>query len=154
MATAPGEVTGGFVPVVKAVGGMTIRALDMLPLPILIILFFTCMALVLCPLNHPAPLLPSHHSSPSDKSRFSPPLPPLDVLPLCPPFAYEARSSTSLPLSPVLGDTSQASTSSPPRYSPEQGRRVWVPRRGTRVPMLGFRGELGRLDEKDEKGEV
>ncbi|WVQ83369.1 hypothetical protein IAT38_005510 [Cryptococcus sp. DSM 104549] len=60
------------VPTVKLVGLVTIRALDSLPLPLLVVIFLACLALLQWPISPPPSLLPTFTPPTADKSRLSP----------------------------------------------------------------------------------
>ncbi|EIW71290.1 hypothetical protein M231_08049 [Tremella mesenterica] len=76
-------------PGLRVMAQMSVRALDSLPLPILIVLFFACLALFQWPFNPPPPVLPTHTPPSGEKDRLSPL-----------PFSHLLSPNTSLPPNP------------------------------------------------------
>ncbi|WVF69839.1 hypothetical protein IAT40_004619 [Kwoniella sp. CBS 6097] len=60
------------IPTVKMVGVLTIRALDTLPLPLLVVVFLACLALLQWPMSQTPSLLPTFTPPSVEKDRLSP----------------------------------------------------------------------------------
>ncbi|WVQ98027.1 hypothetical protein IAU59_005148 [Kwoniella sp. CBS 9459] len=60
------------IPTVKMVGVLTIRALDSLPLPLLVVVFLACLALLQWPMTQAPSLLPTFTPPSVEKDRLSP----------------------------------------------------------------------------------
>nr|XP_019008513.1 uncharacterized protein I206_07073 [Kwoniella pini CBS 10737]OCF47294.1 hypothetical protein I206_07073 [Kwoniella pini CBS 10737] len=85
-------------------GALTVRALDTLPLPLLVVVFLSCLALLQWPVSPSPSLLPTFTPPSIEKDRLSP----------LPPFEYSSKSLFSFSPLPTAPLTAQLQI-----YSPE-----------------------------------
>ncbi|WWD21460.1 hypothetical protein CI109_105945 [Kwoniella shandongensis] len=60
------------IPLVRTMGLLTIRALDSLPLPVLLVMFIACLALLRWPMSQSPSILPTFTPPTTEKDRLSP----------------------------------------------------------------------------------
>lgn len=70
--TSSSTTTSVIGPSLKMVVGVTVRALDSMPLPVLLVVFVVCLGLLQWPLSQTSPLLPTFTPPTIDKERLSP----------------------------------------------------------------------------------
>ncbi|OCF37349.1 hypothetical protein I317_07939 [Kwoniella heveanensis CBS 569] len=133
------------IPTVKTVGVLTIRALDSLPLPLLVVVFLACLALLQWPMSQTPSLLPTFTPPSVEKDRLSP-LPLLEKTSNRSFFTWNSGSNTlsaSLQVySPALCPMSASGTVYD-KQSLTSGRGV---RRGSKSPRE-WRMVLGVVEE-------
>ncbi|WWC59291.1 uncharacterized protein I303_101842 [Kwoniella dejecticola CBS 10117] len=144
------------MPHLKMAGALTVRALDTLPLPLLVVVFLACLALLQWPVAPSPSLLPTFTPPSIEKDRLSP-LPPFEhstkslfnfsPLPTTPLTAqlqiYSPSSDSSLP-TVVNVQSAQSSVKQP---SPPVGRGV---RRGSKQ-LREWRLALGVVEEDENE---
>ncbi|WWC86925.1 uncharacterized protein L201_001804 [Kwoniella dendrophila CBS 6074] len=144
------------MPTLKVAGALTVRALDTLPLPLLVVVFLACLALLQWPVTASPSILPTFTPPSIEKDRLSP-LPimenpskgfftfsPLPSAPMTAQFQlYASNPTVSVPLSST---TMQSSAVKQSNSSPNLGRNV---RRGSKQ-LREWRLGLGVVGEEDE----
>ncbi|WWD00548.1 hypothetical protein V866_007482 [Kwoniella sp. B9012] len=130
------------MPSLKMAGTLTVRALDTLPLPLLVVVFLACLALLQWPIAANPSLLPTFTPPTFEKDRLSP-LPMIENKPL---FAFTPLT----PLTAHLQIYAPTATASPtPSSNPmkQSGRNV---RRGSKQLLLReWRLNLGVVEEDE-----
>ncbi|WVR04607.1 hypothetical protein IAU60_001617 [Kwoniella sp. DSM 27419] len=129
------------MPTLKMVGMLTIRALDTLPLPLLVVVFLACLALLQWPMSQAPPLLPTYTPPSMEKDRLSP-------LPLFekgqnPAFLWNGGNAFSAHLQVYTPSAPSLCSSAVSKQPLTTGRGV---RRGSKSPRE-WRMALGVVEE-------
>ncbi|WRT64803.1 uncharacterized protein IL334_001738 [Kwoniella shivajii] len=135
------------MPSLKMAGALTVRALDTLPLPLLVVVFLTCLALLQWPVSPSQSLLPTFTPPSIEKDRLSP-------LPLLEKSPYALFSCSQSPFTPLTAQSQTYSPSSPSAV-PSSVKQPTAPigrgvRRGSKQ-LREWRLGLGVVEEDESE---